>query len=330
MAASVSWRSFMTRVMVMCFVVSSVVGGSAQSAAPPGQAASGRGGAAAAAPAGPQEMLLWENGAPGALGQADTDKPTITFYPAPRGSSGTAVIVAPGGGYVNLAMEHEGRQEAYWFNAMGVSAFVLKYRLGPRYHHPIELGDAQRAIRTVRARAADFSILPDRIGMMGFSAGGHLTSTAGTHFDAGKPDASDPIERVSSRPDFLILGYPVVSFDPAIMHAGSRRSLLGENPDPKLVEDLSNELRVTPQTPPTFLFHTANDPAVPVENSVRFFLALRQAKVPAEMHIFENGAHGVGMDLADPALSPWTSLLLNWLRARGLLTHPPASSGAAR
>src|SRR4051794_25989094 len=268
-------------------------------------------------PPSPQEILLWENGAPGALGQADTDKPTITAYRAPRGSSGTAVIVAPGGGYGALAMEHEGRQEAYWFNAMGITAFVLKYRLGPRYHHPIELGDAQRAIRTVRARAAEFNVLPDRIGMMGFSAGGHLTSTAGTHFDAGKPDASDPIERVSSRPDFLILGYPVVSFDPAIMHAGSRRSLLGENPDPKLVEDLSNELRVTAQTPPTFLFHTANDPAVPVENSVRFFLALRQAKVPAEMHIFENGAHGVGMALADPALSQWTSLLANWMRTRG-------------
>ena len=125
-------------------------------------------------PASPQEILLWENGAPGALGQADTDKPTITVYRAPRGSSGTAVFVAPGGGYGALAIEHEGRQEAYWFNAMGITAFVLKYRLGPRYHHPIELGDAQRAIRTVRARAAEFNIIPDRIGMMGFSAGGHL------------------------------------------------------------------------------------------------------------------------------------------------------------
>ena len=201
---------------------------------------------------------------------------------------------------------------------MGVTAFVLKYRLGPRYHHPIELGDAQRAIRTVRSRAAEFNIIPDRIGMMGFSAGGHLTSTAGTHFDAGKPDATDPIERVSSRPDFLILGYPVVSFDPAIRHNGSMRNLLGDNPDPKLIEDLSNELRVTPETPPTFLFHTTNDPGVPVENSVRFYLALRKAKVPVEMHLFENGPHGVGMALNDPALSAWPSLLLNWMRARGL------------
>jgi acetyl esterase/lipase len=310
----------MTRVMIACFVVVSVTAGSAQTPAParPPQASAGRG----SAPAGPLEILLWESGAPGALGQTDSDKPTITAYPAPRASSGTAVIVAPGGGYGNLAIEHEGRQEAYWFNAMGITAFVLKYRLGPRYRHPIELGDAQRAIRTVRSRAAEFNIIPDRIGMMGFSAGGHLSSTAGTHFDAGKPDATDPIERVSSRPDFLILGYPVVSFDPAIRHNGSMRNLLGDNPDPKLIEDLSNDLRVTPETPPTFLFHTTNDPGVPVENSVRFYLALRKAKVPVEMHLFENGAHGVGMALNDPVLSAWPSLLMNWMRARGLLTKP--------
>jgi acetyl esterase/lipase len=268
---------------------------------------------------------LWVNGAPGALGQDDTDIPTMAFYRAAQRPNGTAVIIAPGGGYSGLSMSYEGRQEANWFNAMGVSAFVLKYRLGPRYHHPIELGDAQRAIRIVRARGArDFGVAPDRIGMMGFSAGGHLTSTAGTHFDGGNPDAPDPIDRVSSRPDFLILCYPVISFDPAITHAGSVRNLLGANPDPQLIEDLSNDLRVTPQTPPTFLFHTANDPAVPVENSVRFFLALRKAKVPAEMHIFENGPHGVGMALGDPSLSQWTPLLLNWLRTRGLLTAPAA------
>jgi acetyl esterase/lipase len=276
-------------------------------------------------PASPQEILLWENGAPGALGQADTDKPTITAYRAPRGSSGTAIIVAPGGGYGALAIEHEGRQWAYWYNAMGITAFVLKYRLGPRYHHPIELGDAQRAIRTVRARATEFNIISDRIGMMGFSAGGHLTSTAGTHFDSGKTDTTDSIERVSSRPDFLILGYPVISFDSAVTHAGSLRNLLGENPDPKLVENLSNDLQVTAQTPPTFIFHTTNDNAVPVENSVRFYLALRKAKVPVEMHLFENGPHGVGMALNDPALSAWPNLLMNWLRGRGLLTKPPST-----
>ena len=276
-------------------------------------------------PASPQEILLWENGAPGALGQADTDKPTITAYRAPRGSSGTAIVVAPGGGYGALAIEHEGRQWAYWYNAMGITAFVLKYRLGPRYHHPIELGDAQRAIRTVRSRAAEFNIVPDRIGMMGFSAGGHLTSTAGTHFDSGRADSSDPIERVSSRPDFLILGYPVISFDPAVTHAGSLRNLLGENPDPKLVENLSNDLQVTAQTPPTFIFHTTNDAAVPVENSLRFYLALKRAKVPVEMHLFENGPHGVGMALNDPSLSSWPNLLMNWLRARGMLTKPAST-----
>jgi acetyl esterase/lipase len=220
-------------------------------------------------------------------------------------------------------------QEANWFNAMGVTAFVLKYRLGPRYHHPIELGDAQRAIRMVRARAAEFNIQPDRIGMMGFSAGGHLTATAGTHFDAGNADAADPVDRASSRPDFLILAYPVISFDPSITHAGSVRNLLGDNPDPKLIQELSAELQVTAQTPPTFIYHTSNDSGVPVENSVRFYLALRKAKVAAEMHLFESGPHGSGMGLWDPSLSMWPTLLSNWLRARGLLTPvaQPASRG---
>jgi acetyl esterase/lipase len=274
-------------------------------------------------PAGPQEIPLWAGVAPGALGSEDADKPTITAYRAdPRRASGTAVIVAPGGSYRALSMDNEGRQEAYWFNAMGVTAFVLKYRLGPRYHHPVELGDAQRAIRMVRARAPEFGVAPDRIGMMGFSAGGHLAATAGTHFDGGKPGAADPIDRASSRPDFLILCYAVISFQPAIRHAGSLASLLGDSPDPALIEELSNELHVTPQTPPTFLFHTTADTAVPAENSVRFYLALRQAKIPAEMHVFENGPHGVGMALGDPALSAWPTLLANWLRGRGLLAKP--------
>jgi acetyl esterase/lipase len=267
----------------------------------------------------PETILLWPNGAPGALGTDDADRPTLTIYRA-RQSTGTAIIVAPGGGYTNLASNHEGRQVANLLNAAGVTAFVLKYRLGPRYRHPIELGDAQRAIRLVRSRAQEFGVNADRVGMMGFSAGGHLTATAGTHFDAGKPDAADPIDRMGSRPDFLILAYPVISFDPAIAHAGSVKSLLGDNPDPKLLEDLSNDLRVTPQTPPTFLFHTNADTGVVAENSVRFYLALRRAKVPAELHIFENGPHGVGLALADPALSAWSTLLTTWLRGRGLLT----------
>jgi acetyl esterase/lipase len=266
----------------------------------------------------PETILLWPNGAPGALGSDDWDRPTITVYRA-RQANATGIVVAPGGGYTNLAMNHEGRQVANLLNAMGVTAFVLKYRLGPRYRHPIELGDAQRAIRLVRARAQDFGIAPDRIGMLGFSAGGHLTATAGTLFDSGKNDAPDAIDRVSSRPDFLVLAYPVISFDPAISHGGSVRNLLGDNPDPKLIERLSADLQVTAATPPTFLFHTNADTGVVPENSVRFYLALRKVKVPAEMHIFENGPHGVGLALGDPALSAWPHLLGAWLRGRGLL-----------
>jgi len=268
-----------------------------------------------------QVIPLWSGAAPGALGSDTSDVPTITVYlPRTVPANTPAIIVCPGGSYVRLASNHEGRQVANYLNSLGIVAFVLRYRLGPKYHHPIELGDAQRAIRIVRARAQEFAVLPDRIGMMGFSAGGHLASTAATHFDAGKPDATDAIDRAASRPDFLILGYPVISTDPAIAHAGSVRNLLGENPDPKLLEELSNDLRVTPQTPPTFIFQTNADTTVPAENSVRFYLALRKAKVPAEMHIFENGAHGVGLSLDDPALSLWPTLLTNWLRGRGLLT----------
>ena len=266
----------------------------------------------------PQTFPLWENGAPGALGHEDGDIPTLTYYRS-QGGVPTAVVVAPGGGYSNLAMNHEGRQIANWLNAAGISAFVLMYRLGPRYHHPIELGDAQRAIRLVRTHAAEYGVRPDRIGMMGFSAGGHLTSTVETHFDGGNAGAADPIDRASSRPDFAVLCYPVVSFIAPYSHRGSSQALLGDSPDPKLLEDLSNDLRVTPQTPPTFLFSTSEDTVVPSENSVAFYLALHKAQVPAELHIFQKGPHGVGLDLRDPALGEWPKLLLNWLRGLGLL-----------
>lgn len=268
----------------------------------------------------PQEVLLWEGGAPGAIGETDADKPMLSVYRAARGATGTGVVVAPGGGYGALAMDHEGLQVAAFLNAMGVSAFVLRYRLGPRYRHPVQLGDAQRAIRVVRSRAQEFGVLPDRIGMMGFSAGGHLTATAATHVESSRAETADPADRVSSRPDFVILGYPVISFDPAITHAGSVRNLLGENPDPALIALLSNERHVTSETPPAFLFHTTADSAVPAENSVRFYLALRQAGVPAALHVFEDGPHGVGLALGDQSLSAWPALLTNWLRSRGLLT----------
>src|SRR5579859_2071715 len=257
----------------------------------------------------PQTVPLWTGDAPGALGNEDRDRPTLTIFLPWRDSVPTAVIVCPGGGYGGLADNHEGRQVANWLNSLGIAAFVLKYRLGPRYHHPVELGDAQRAIRMVRSRAKEFGISEDRIGILGFSAGGHLASTAGTHFDSGNPGAPDPIDRLSSRPDFLVLGYPVISFTTPYTHQGSLHNLLGDNPDPKLVESLSSELQVTPQTPPTFLFHTNEDTTVPSENSVLFYLALRKNKVPAELHIFEKGPHGVGLAMRDPALSEWPGLL---------------------
>jgi acetyl esterase/lipase len=270
-------------------------------------------------PAGPKPELLWPEGAPGAQGSEDIDKPTLTPYllPADRGT-GTAVIVCPGGGYAHLSMDKEGSEIARWLNSIGVTAFVLKYRLGPKYHHPVELGDAQRAIRTVRSKAAEYRVRPDRIGIMGFSAGGHLASSAGTHFDAGNAGAADAIDRAGSRPDFLVLCYPVITFG-EFAHRGSRQMLLGDNPDPKLVELLSNELQVTAQTPPTFLFHTTEDRTVPVENSVMFYMALRKAGVPAELHIYEKGPHGVGLAQTDEALSSWPARLANWMRVRGLL-----------
>ncbi len=271
----------------------------------------------------PKPELLWPDGAPGAKGTADEDQPSITPFLVPPGhGTGTAVVVCPGGGYMHLAFEKEGTDIARWLNSIGVAAFVLKYRLGPKYHHPIELGDAQRALRTVRYRAAQYRILPDRIGIMGFSAGGHLASTAGTHFDAGNPAAPDPIDRMSSRPDFLVLCYAVISFG-EYAHKGSMHALLGPNPDPKLVENLSNELQVTPQTPPTFLFATNADRTVPTENSVLFYLALRKAGVPAEIHIYEEGPHGVGLAPTDEALSSWPARLADWLRVRGLLNGAP-------
>jgi acetyl esterase/lipase len=261
---------------------------------------------------------LWPNGAPGAVGMQDEDKPSITSYLA-KSPNGTAVIICPGGSYLHLSMEKEGSDVAHWLNSLHISAFVLRYRLGPRYRHPAMIEDAQRAIRTVRSRAASLNLKPDRIGIWGFSAGGHLASTAATHYDSGDTKAADPIDRVGSRPDFAILSYPVISLNSEYVHKGSRDALLGPNPDPKLLDDLSNDQRVTPQTPPTFLFHTTADTTVPVENSVRFYLALRKAGVPAELHIYEEGPHGVGLAPTNATLSSWPARLADWLRGRGLV-----------
>jgi acetyl esterase/lipase len=267
-----------------------------------------------------QTIALWQGAAPGALGTADSDIPAITVYlPRTMSANTPAVIVCPGGGYANLAANHEGRQVANYLNSLGIAAFVLRYRLGPRYHHPIELGDAQRAIRMLRARAGDWRLDAGRIGIMGFSAGGHLAMSASTHFDAEKADAADATDHASSRPDFAILGYPVISLTESWTHQGSRTNLLGDQPDPALARSLSGENAVSKDTPPTFIFHTDADTAVPAENSVHYYLALRKAGVPAEMHIFEKGPHGVGLANNDAALSEWSKLMANWLRIRGVI-----------
>lgn len=256
---------------------------------------------------------LYPGGVPGAVGNEDRDRPELTTWLAANpASTHPAVVVCPGGGYANLAVDHEGKQIAEWLNARGVSAFVLKYRLGPRYHHPAMLNDVQQALRTVRSKAKELNIAADRIGVMGFSAGGHLASSAATHFET--------VDGISSRPDFAILTYPVITLTEELyVHKGSRENLLGKERDPKLVERMSSELQVTPQTPPTFLFHTTTDTVVPPENSILFYMALRKAGVPAEMHIFERGRHGVGLAQSDPALSAWPGLLENWFRLRGIL-----------
>lgn len=266
-------------------------------------------------------LHLWEDGAPGALGSADADVPTLTIYrPDPETANGAAVVVCPGGGYGMLA-DHEGKPVALWLNTLGVTGCVLKYRLGPRYHHPVMLQDISRALRLVRTRSHDWSLDPQRLGVLGFSAGGHLASTAETHFDSGDPAATDPIDRVSSRPDFAILVYPVITMLAPYTHEGSRENLLGRQPSQELIELLSNERQVTPRTPATFLVHTADDGAVPVENSLMFASALRKAGVPFELHVFQHGPHGFGLAGGDPVLGAWPGLCAHWMRANGFLTE---------
>lgn len=270
----------------------------------------------------PTTELLWPAGAPGAKGNRDEDKPTLQFYlPEASRAVGTAVVVCPGGGYAHLAVDHEGKQIAEWLNRLGVAAVVLQYRHRRRgYGHPAPLQDAQRAIRTVRARAHRLAVDAGRIGIMGFSAGGHLAATAATHFDSGAAEAEDPIERVSCRPDFLILCYPVIAFGEPYTHRGSQENLLGDHPDPTLLRSLSAEKQVTARTPPTFLFHTDEDRGVPAENSVQFYLALRRSGVPAELHVFATGRHGLGLAPNTPGTSLWPECCRQWLRGRGLLS----------
>ncbi len=282
-------------------------------------------------PPAPPVVPLWEGKARHAVGDSPADRPHVTVYRAPAGkANGTAVVVCPGGGYGFLADDHEGKQVAEYLNGLGVTAFVLKYRIvtkdRPGPLHPAPLEDAQRAIRLVRHKAADYGVSPDRVGIMGFSAGGHLASSAGTHFSKGGLKNDDPVENHSCRPDFLILAYPVVSMQPGVTHGGSRNNLLGANPDAKLVEEMSNEKQVTKDTPPTFIFHTSADTAVLPENAVRFYTACKAAGVPCELHIYEKGRHGVGLGRdprwtgGEPSVATWPDRLTDWLRSRWLLT----------
>ncbi len=265
--------------------------------------------------------LLWPEGAPGAKGNEDGDKPSLTIcLPEKETATGTAVVICPGGGYGHLSMDREGQQIADWLNSIGVAGFILKYRhQGVGYGHPAPLQDAQRAVRIVRSRAKEWNIDPQRIGIMGFSAGGHLASSAGTHFQNDYYDAKDTIDKASCRPDFMILLYPVITLDDSFTHAGSKRNLLGRNPDQKLVENLSNEKQVTPETPPTFLVHSNEDRAVPAENSINFYLALRKAGVPAEMHIYLKGSHGSAIEKRFGIISTWPERCAEWMKVRGLL-----------
>jgi acetyl esterase/lipase len=296
-----------------CFVFAVVLGG----------VGFGQGVAAPAvtdAAASEKTVLLWPDGAPGAQGDEDIDKPALTIFVAPgENATKTAVVIAPGGGYEHLSWAKEGTDFAQWMSARGVTAFVLRYRLGPKYHYPVELEDAQRAIRWVRSHASEYGVAADHIGMMGFSAGGHLTATAGTHFDDGKVGDADMVERQGSKPDFLLLAYPVITFEEPAVHSGSKKYLLGADPDPKLVELLSDETQVTKDTPPTFLFATTDDKTVPVMNSVMFYSALVKAGVPVEMHLFQHGSHGVGLAAANPQLSVWPDLMAKWMRERGYM-----------
>ncbi|RPH89534.1 MAG: alpha/beta hydrolase [Calditrichaeota bacterium] len=257
------------------------------------------------------EIPLWP-GEPLLANDAVAEDPTLTVS-LPDGGVSAAVVIFPGGGYWGLAMDHEGKQVAGWLNEMGLAAIIVRYRRGPGAQHPVPLLDAQRALRTVRLKADEWNIDPQRIGVLGFSAGGHLASCTGVFFDQGVPQADDPVERVSCRPDFMILVYPVISMTQDYMHRGSRNNLLGDPADETLAEKMSTDTQVTPQTPPTFLILTNEDRAVPAENSVYFYLALRKAGVAAEMHIFEKGEHGFGLAPADPILSGWTDLCRLWL-----------------
>jgi acetyl esterase/lipase len=268
----------------------------------------------------PKTALLWPAGAPGAKGDAAKDKPTLIIYlPEADKATGCGIVVCPGGGYGGLAMGHEGHDIGKWLNSLGIAAFICDYRhQGKGYSHPAPLQDAQRAIRTVRSRAKEFNVQPNRIGVLGFSAGGHLASTVATHFADGQA-TEDASLKESARPDFAVLCYAVIAFDADYTHKGSQYNLIGKDAPKDLVESLSNEKQVTAHTPPTFLWHTTEDTAVPPENSVQFYFACKKNKVPAELHIYEKGQHGIGLATKHPGADQWPKSLELFLQNHGML-----------
>lgn len=281
--------------------------------------------------------FLWPDGAPNAVGNDDLDRPRLTiFEPETESATGAGIIVLPGGGYNKLAMGHEGMEVVAWLNAHGVTAFLLQYRYGPRYLHPAALEDSKRAMAIVRSRADTWGVDPNRIGMLGFSAGGHLAACTAIYAGRANPLARNPLERVSAKPDFLLLVYPMISLIRPNAHRGSLVNLLGDRPNVAEREELSLDLHVDRHTPPSFLVHTTVDRSVSAENSVLFYLALLKNKVPAELHIYEQGKHGRGLGKPELAYSTWPDLCIRWLRTRGVLpqsedgeptqAHSPAST----
>jgi acetyl esterase/lipase len=276
------------------------------------------------------KLKVWPNGAPDSNGITTPEElydgkrvrnvseaEIYVYLPKIGNNTGAAVVICPGGGYMIEAMDHEGYDMAEWLTTQGVAGIVLKYRL-PYGHDQIPLEDAQRALRIVRQKAAEWGINPSKIGIAGSSAGGHLASTAGTKFDLGKPDSNDPLEKYSCRPDFMLLLYPVITFNEEFGHMGSRTNLIGAGNKWELVEKYSNELHVTAQTPPTFLILADDDGGVPPRNSIEFYLALKKYKIPAEMHIFRDGGHGFGMNKKNIPVDQWPNLFAQWMKAQGI------------
>jgi len=276
------------------------------------------------------KLKVWPNGAPDSNGITQPEElfegkrvrnvseaEIYVYLPKIGINTGAALVICPGGGYGMEAMDHEGYDMAEWLVQQGIAGIVLKYRL-PNGHDQIPFEDLQRALRMVHQKAAEWGINQSKIGVAGSSAGGHLASTAGTRFDTGKPDASDPLEKYSCRPDFMLLLYPVITFNEQYGHMGSRTNLIGAGNKWELVEKYSNELHVTAQTPPTFLVLSDDDQAVPPQNSVEFYMALKKYNIPAEMHIFRDGGHGFGMNKTNKPVDQWPNLFVNWLKAQGI------------